>query len=161
MLSFRGKATGNSVTVLWSTTAENDNLYFTVEHSVDGQTFTALGTVPGAGTTSSTENYSYTHDPAPAGANYYRLKQTDADGQFTYSGVIVCNVAATTGILLYPNPATSSLIIQGLVNGPVFLLDGGGRRVGYLKAGANAIDGLPAGVYYVEYAGRLLPFVKR
>jgi hypothetical protein len=160
LLSFTGQAQGSRVLLNWTTTSENDNLSFTVEHSLDGQVFTALGTVAGAGTTEVEQTYSYVDDTAVVGANYYQLKQTDADGNFTYSQVIVCNVAGEAGLLIYPNPVSSTLTISGVAGGSLRLLDATGRSLGDLKAGANDVSGLAAGIYYVRYSGKLYAFLK-
>jgi hypothetical protein len=55
------------VTLNWTTTSENDNLSFTVEHSLDGQVFSALGTVAGAGTTELEQHYVYMQGPCVRG----------------------------------------------------------------------------------------------
>lgn len=162
LLSFTGKVQGGNVLLSWATTAENNNLYFTVEHSQDGQTFSALGIIAGAGTTGTGQSYSYTDTAAPAGPNYYRLRQTDVDGQSTYSGVVVCMVDTMANIRLYPNPASSALNITGTTgSGPIVLLDDAGRFVGYLKTGVNDVSRLTAGIYFVYCGGHIYAFVKR
>jgi len=83
------------------------------------------------------------------------------DGNFAYSQVIVCTVAGEAVLSVYPNPASSTLNITGAVSGPLRLLDAGGRWMGWLKAGANDVGGLAAGVYYVSCGGKLYPFLKR
>ncbi len=161
LLSFTGQVQGSAVVLNWTTSSENDNLSFTVEHSVDGLIFSALGTVAGAGTTDLEQHYSYIQDPAAPGVNYYRLKQTDANGHFTYSQVVVCTVGGSVALSMYPNPVSATLHITGTVGGPLLLLDASGRAMGSLKVGANEVGGLAAGVYYVSYEGKLYPFVKR
>ena len=46
------------------------------------------------------------------GINYYRLKQTDFDGAFSYSDVKQVNVESTDLMLLYPNPAHNQLSVR-------------------------------------------------
>jgi hypothetical protein len=71
----------------WETQSETNNATFTVEKSADGVNFETVTTLPGAGTTSQTHYYSAMDDNPYIGISYYRLKQTDYDGQFTYSNL--------------------------------------------------------------------------
>lgn len=71
----------------------------------------------GRGNSTTTNNYQTTdYSPAP-GANYYRLKQTDFDGKFSYSKLVYVQNSPNFELLLpsiYPNPinnAASSILI--------------------------------------------------
>ncbi|MBC8034094.1 MAG: T9SS type A sorting domain-containing protein [Chitinophagaceae bacterium] len=96
----------------WSTSMEENSSYFTVEHSVDGITFTEKTQVP-------TSNYingsSYSYmDPQPVtGINYYRLSQTDKDGKKTFFKVLNVRVTSLEKdfINVYPNPAIDKIDI--------------------------------------------------
>lgn len=78
----------NQEVIKWSTASEMNNDYFTVQRSDDGTAFHDIGQVNGSGTTTQLHNYSFI-DPQPVtGAAYYRLKQTDLNGQFSISAVI-------------------------------------------------------------------------
>lgn len=83
-------ATGlqRGVLVKWSTLSEINNDYFEVEHSLDNVSYTTVGRVEGMGTTANEQAYSYTHQGALPGVNYYRIKQVDFDGAFDYSRVV-------------------------------------------------------------------------
>lgn len=100
----------------WTTATESNNDFFTLERSTDGMSFSAISRVDGAG--NSTQPHSYTtSDPAPAGGvNYYRLRQTDFNGQtetFNIVAVEVTKSGKETGRLhLYPNPCTSECFIS-------------------------------------------------
>lgn len=74
----------NSVLLSWETYTEINNDFFTIEHSSDGKSFTEVGTVKGAGNSVDILSYEFTHEGVSKGENYYRLKQTDFDGQFEY-----------------------------------------------------------------------------
>ncbi|MCW3127236.1 MAG: hypothetical protein JWO03_2894 [Bacteroidetes bacterium] len=93
----------------WSTASEINNSYFTVESSADAIAWEKKDIVRGAGNSNTTLNYSYT-DPShyeESGHRYYRLKQTDFDGQFKYSPIQSadnCGSVNTT-IRVYPNPS--------------------------------------------------------
>jgi hypothetical protein len=107
LVSFTGTNIEEGVLLNWSTATEENNNYFTVERSSDAKEWNALAEINGAGTTNSVQNYTYTDAQAAAGINYYRIKQTDVNGVFTYSSAIkVGNIANDISTSVYPNPAT-------------------------------------------------------
>src|SRR5690606_477794 len=77
------------VEINWATFTEYNNHYFVVERSRDGITFDSLFYVEGAGYSKSILNYQTVDDRPLAGMSYYRLKQVDYDGRFTYSELVV------------------------------------------------------------------------
>lgn len=85
LLSFDAELKNDVVWLTWVTAAEINNDYFTLERSIDGINFTPIGNVNGAGNSSTILNYQYIDDNPFNGTNYYRLKQTDFDGKYTYS----------------------------------------------------------------------------
>lgn len=88
LLFFKGDAEADYNHLSWSTASEINNDYFTLERSTDGINFVELGRIDGAGNSIQTRNYSF-NDMLPVdGINYYRLKQTDLNGQFTYSNIV-------------------------------------------------------------------------
>ncbi|REJ80863.1 MAG: T9SS C-terminal target domain-containing protein [Bacteroidetes bacterium] len=92
LIRFDAKVLGNSVHLTWATASEINNHYFTLEKSKDGSRFIPLAEVPGAGNSTTLRNYAH-EDPFPfSGVNYYRIRQTDMDGQFSYSSIIAVNV---------------------------------------------------------------------
>ncbi|GAB4500087.1 MAG: hypothetical protein OHK0019_38010 [Saprospiraceae bacterium] len=107
------KATyNNSVLLTWRTATETSNDFFSIERSADGRNFTETGRMPGSGTTAEPQDYRFTDDSPLPGLNYYRLRQVDFDGQFSYSKVVSVRVSEASGIRLYPSPATDVLNLQ-------------------------------------------------
>ncbi|WP_164891186.1 T9SS type A sorting domain-containing protein [Botryobacter ruber] len=109
--SFDGKATASGIELTWTTASETDNDKFEVERSTDGKEYTAIGTVKGAGNSSTTLTYSFSDKSAAKGINYYRVKQVDFDGTSQLSKVIALensNAPKTAGVTLYPNPVTGN-----------------------------------------------------
>ncbi|MFM9948006.1 MAG: T9SS type A sorting domain-containing protein [Saprospiraceae bacterium] len=111
LLFFNGKQEKESIGISWATATELNNDYFSIEKSTDGIRWIVLENIQGAG--NSTMNLQYTfEDKAPqAGIQYYRLKQTDFDGTFTYSAAIAINFegsAKGNSISIYPNPNSSN-----------------------------------------------------
>lgn len=109
LTNFSAGSKANSVVLNWSTGSERDNDYFTVERSSDGSYFDVIATIKGAGTSSKANNYSYQDNNLPSGTYYYRLKQTDFDGDsevFNVISVIVEQTAAADQVNIYPNPSS-------------------------------------------------------
>ena len=93
--------------LLWNTASELDNDYFTIERSRNGIDFLPIGEVSGAGTTDVAQSYSFIDRSPFGGINYYRLKQNDFDGRFTYSPIRSIYIAKPDSTpSVYPNPAT-------------------------------------------------------
>lgn len=113
LLSFAGSCKGNSVDLTWTTTTETNNDYFTISRSIDGINFNDIGTVAGAGNSSQTLHYSFSDKSPSNNTAYYRLKQTDIDGAFKYSMVVVTNCGNKfSDIIVYPNPTSDYLTID-------------------------------------------------
>lgn len=116
LLSFSCLSVDNKKVLLkWSTASEINNDFFTIERSSDGQTFKGIMNIPGAGNSNAVLFYqTFDHDPV-AGVNYYRLKQTDFDGKFTYSNIEAVNLYLKEGladVAISPNPFNSDLYID-------------------------------------------------
>ena len=86
-----------------------NNDYFNVERSDDGKDFITIGKVQGYGngTTTEAKKYSFTDHEKCDDVRYYRLKQVDIDGEYSYTGPVAVNCRRVIGLELYPNPAKS------------------------------------------------------
>ncbi len=111
LLSFTGHNEVIKNILKWTTASENNNEYFSIERSKDETGFEKIGSVPGAGSSSSTLSYSFTDANPYQGINYYRLKQVDFNGNSTYSQIIALMVGQPNhlAINVYPNPASTVL----------------------------------------------------
>jgi hypothetical protein len=98
----------------WATASELNNKGFEVERMLDSETeFRQVAFVEGAGTTSDGHYYHLLDDNAHSGISYYRLKQVDFDGSFSYSDVrVVEGIAAASDIKLMPNPTNDVLSVR-------------------------------------------------
>ena len=81
-----------SVSLSWVVASEINNDYYTIEHTMDSYKWSVVGVVHGAGNTSELLNYNFIHFEPKPGINYYRLKQTDFDGEFEKFGPISVEV---------------------------------------------------------------------
>jgi hypothetical protein len=89
LINFTAHLAGNRVRLDWSTSQELNNNYFQIERSSNGNsTWSVLATVSGAGNSQVLKNYNFFDATPLSGANYYRLKQVDGDGNFKYSRII-------------------------------------------------------------------------
>ena len=107
LLSFDAQPAENKINVLWTTATEINNDYFTVEKSVDGTDFTTVSTVNGAGNSTVTLNYLYPDYSPLQGVSYYRLRQTDFDGHFSYSPVVLVSYLSSA-----PLTITAAIVIE-------------------------------------------------
>jgi hypothetical protein len=113
LLSFTGKAENDAVQLQWQTAQEINNDYFIVEHSIDGINFSKTAKLVSKGNTSIGNSYSYSDKQAVQGINFYRLKQVDVDGSFTYSSIVlVKNNAKKISILA--NPVSNEILLSNL-----------------------------------------------
>lgn len=111
LVSFTVQNSGHGVQLKWSTAQEVNNRSFVVERSQDGHQFTAIATIAGAGNSNTVQHYSYADANAHSGKSYYRLKQVDNDGKFSYSDVQMIERKAIGDVQVYPNPVSSQLNI--------------------------------------------------
>ena len=102
----------NQTTLKWATANELDNSYFEIERSKNSIDFESLGRIKGTGTSELRNDYSFTDETPLKGINYYRLKQIDFDGTFTYTRPVSVIKEGDGTISLYPNPASNLLKIN-------------------------------------------------
>ena len=99
----------------WSTTSETNNNFFTVERSQYGQSFDAIGYVNGAGNSNTVLNYEFTDDieyvSNLSAQIYYRLKQTDFNGQYDYFGPLASS-CSRDGFTVLPSINSGTFFIQ-------------------------------------------------
>tara|TARA_Y100000589_G_scaffold147205_1_gene140793 strand:- start:27640 stop:28833 length:1194 start_codon:yes stop_codon:yes gene_type:complete len=112
LLSFNAKQEGNNVKVYWKTATEINNNFFTIERSKDAISFEEIGEVKGAGNSHRILNYKFYDDSSIYGITYYRLKQTDFDGKYSYSQTIVADFKQDNDLILFPNPAKTYIKVK-------------------------------------------------
>jgi len=146
-------ATNNQsvVDLFWQTASETNNDYFTIERSANGNDFIEIKRQEGAGNSSSMLDY-FDVDKAPLnGVSYYRLKQTDFDGEYTYSEIVKVNRKSnsSTRLVVYPNPVSDKINIKTeLVNFIINIHSIDGRLINSIE-NKSTIDmsGYVNGVY--------------
>jgi hypothetical protein len=170
LLLFNAQKSVNVVDIYWSTSSEINNDYFTVERSSDAVIFSDLFNVKGAGNSNQVLYYNAVDANPLQGISYYRLKQTDFDGKFTYSNIVAVkqNIEDTYRInfTVFPNPSDGKFInLKSNINYlpkteiSIVVVDIFGRKLysnvlltdedgAYFKV-FNIYNNIPAGVYFV------------
>jgi hypothetical protein len=154
--SFTVTPRGNTAWLQWSTASEQNTRDFNVQYSTNGSSWTTIGTVTAAGNSSEVLNYSYLHNSPVTGNNFYRIQQTDLDGNYKYSSIenmklsltvksfSVLNTLVTTG-KLQVNVKSSTLL-------SLFGNDGKLMWQKECKAGIHSIDlgSISKGIYFLK-----------
>ncbi len=110
LISLEATARRPVIDVTWATATENNTAYFDVERSPDNETFTPIGAVAAAGNAQYGNDYLFTDTGPYQGANYYRLKQVDYNGQFDRTQTVVAFIGGSgSRPVIFPNPATDVL----------------------------------------------------
>jgi hypothetical protein len=155
------KELNNTVNLQWSIASESTSIHYEIEKSVDGVNFDFIAKINAVNNPDSPQPYFYNDNKPFQGINYYRLKQVDKDGQFTYSKIVSVGLE-NTGVqyVIFPNPAKYKSTVRILTNMKqltVRLIDALGREVflksfGTLNIGEDLpipLVGLSKGVYFL------------
>jgi hypothetical protein len=165
LISFTGKADRTDAELTWVTASETNNDKFMIERSLNGREFSTVGEVSGQGTTTHSNNYSFTDKGGlntSAAKVYYRLKQIDLDGSSDFSNIIAISAGQTDlePVSVSPNPA-QDMINVSFTNDATMIraIDQTGRIVLEKQmsatSGNNAqinVSQLQSGVYILQVA---------
>ena len=167
LVSYTGACNTGHVVLEWSTASETNNQYFTIHKSVDGINYYEIGQVNGAGNSNSLTHYQFADLEKMGGGNYYRLSQTDFNGQTTtFNPVHVsCDAIIETSSyiissgreqvqLSFSSPADDQVNIH--------LLDNLGRSMGIwnkpVSVGTNVLTLSPgitsSGIYILQVSAK-------
>lgn len=113
-LSFNASYGNDLVQLKWSTTCEINNVFFEIEHSNNGTQFKKIEQTEAQPGNTIVLNYQLTTTSYVTGNNYYRIKQVDKDGRFSYSTIRTLKIHAgdILSVKVYPNPAKTTLTID-------------------------------------------------
>lgn len=150
----------------WTTDLEQHTSHFSIERSVDGVSFSAIGKVKSSGNSSSLRSYVFVDDALLTQELYYRLKMVDLDGRYEYSPVKKINFR-NRGLKfsVAPNPGTGPVhvVVEGDAMGLLTfcLLDQTGRELmrKNIEKKRNTVQwqpdltGLASGLYFVRIMG--------
>ncbi|WP_293300162.1 T9SS type A sorting domain-containing protein [Pedobacter sp. UBA4863] len=158
---FTAKKTPNAVVLNWQTQMEQYNKGFEIEKSIDGENFNRIDFVMGK---NNPGNYSFTDWYAKVGLNYYRLKQLDFNGNFSYSNVVAVNFDLKVAeVSFYPNPVSNviNFINLGKQN-LATIYDIQGRKVKEVTISNQKaiLADLKPGIYFINIEGKKVKFIK-
>ncbi|MGB0403857.1 MAG: T9SS type A sorting domain-containing protein [Salibacteraceae bacterium] len=160
----------NQVTAHWSTASEINNDFFTLENSIDGKTWKTVSKIMSKGNFSDHQFYSVTDSNPIAGFTYYRLKQTDFNGDFSYSTIstVEPHMSEIKTIILYPNPTSNFITISNFGNRSFNLFDGAGTDYSSIITSTKNghalqlnLSDLNSGIYFLLIGSNRFKVMKR
>jgi hypothetical protein len=146
------------ISLKWQTAMEENNDHFEVERSTDATSFEKIVAVKALGNSSVTQSYSAVDNLPANGINFYRLKQVDLDGHFTYSGVRMVKFGNSVKPVIYPNPVSSvfTAVSGSELIREIVIYNVQGKAVQFAMGNSTAADMkvnvslLPEGVYFAK-----------
>ncbi len=164
LISFKTKRKGKAHLLIWETASEQNNAGFEVEMSIDGVNFNKLGFVKSKaanGNSNAPNMYDFINENPSANVLYYRLRQTDKDGNGVYSKMVKIeneNVGQVHTIFIYPNPAANVVYVECEKMSQLSITDITGRVLMTRSVAENnkiqlQINHLLPGIYMVKVRG--------
>ncbi len=158
---FKGRIANNAAELTWQTASEIDNDYFEIEKSTDGEQFEMIGLVQGQGTKHAHTDYVFYDKDDNSGKTFYRFKQVDYNGDFSYSSIVIIEFREKVGrISIYPNPVRDIVTINfedsNILDAQITIYDNIGRLImderKHLEFGKIPLDlgRLPSGSYQMR-----------
>ncbi len=84
----------------WKTSQEIDNQQFTIERSLDGLEYESIGEVEASGTSNEENTYRFLDLDARKGRAYYRVKQIDFDGDYSFSHIVTVDKSTNNNFMI-------------------------------------------------------------
>lgn len=171
LLKFDGNYNGNTVRLNWSTASEINNDYFVVERSssekADVEKWLEIGHIDANGKSNDILNYNF-NDNNPnnsVNVNYYRLKQVDYNGEYSYSNIIPISIENNGAVNVFPNPSKNGIFyINGLKNSEMIVYNNMGQIVDLETENSQSkidLSNQPNGIYYIKLENRFIKIVKQ
>jgi hypothetical protein len=164
---FTARLSDGKVYLRWTTDAEVNSKRFGIERAGASQQFIEVAGIPAAGISTGGKTYEWVDDKPLANLSFYRLSQTDIDGEKQYFPIrkILNRVKWDRSAIVSPNPFTTDLSVYLNVEKAqrvtISLNDMNGKRLkvvyGMYKEGAAEVNvaagNLPRGVYLLKIEG--------
>ncbi len=109
--SFNAKSLKNGVELNWKSIHETNFNFYQLENSTNGVNFSTLAVINGKSVNGNETDYSFFDAAVIADKQFYRLKMVDKDGKSKYSQIVNVSTKPILNIALYPNPATSNIVV--------------------------------------------------
>jgi hypothetical protein len=119
LIAFKGeRLNAGTVRLNWEISQETNNAGFEIERALNPSNFEKVGFVNSNSTTAKNKTYQFVDENANEEITYYRFKQLNSDGSFTYSRIISINgFKELLNLMAFPNPGTQnkvSLEVRGI-----------------------------------------------
>lgn len=158
LISFHGLNFNETNHLFWSTLSEINSANFEIQKSENGTVFNPIGKINASGNSNKLLNYTFPDADPEIGNNYYRLKQNDINGEYSYSPTIVITTIENTlsELKITPNPVQNYFEIQlpGLEKFIVTIYTSNGspvyRELNYSSGTSINFLAFPAGVYFIN-----------
>ncbi len=177
LVNFTADIIDNDVILNWTTATETNNLGFAIERKHNKADWRKIGFVPGHGTTTEPQFYSFDDESVLLGVYQYRLKQIDYNGTFEYSEIIEMEVGIPTEFSLsqnYPNPFNpittirftisdvrfTSLKVYDVLGNEIATLVNEEKPPGSYEVEWNASD-FPSGIYFYRLTASTYSVTKK
>ncbi len=168
LLSFDAHFQDGEVLIKWKTASEVNTDYFTIERSPDGKNWDQIMRRDAEGSPQTGLDYEETDKYPLPDVAYYRLVQTDYDGNYSHSGIVAVNVKGKQ-VELFPNPVSGILSVRGSHVGKVKIISLIGQDVTSQATLVNEsksfvqldVSSLEKGYYIIECQGERYPVVVR
>ena len=155
-LSFNASLKNKVVQLDWKTSSETNSSHFDIERSTNGFSYEKIGEVKAAGNSNTVSYYDFTDRLPVKGMNYYRLKQVDLDGKYSYSEIRNVEIKTDMPLFVIQNNLMdgSAVIVKTSVS-PAYLgiFDMAGRKLKDISILSNNqqvnLSYLPSGTYTV------------
>ncbi|MCC7525228.1 MAG: leucine-rich repeat domain-containing protein [Chitinophagaceae bacterium] len=153
-LGFTAENCSGNVCLQWQTENEQNTSRFEIEKSTHGTRFTQIGNkaannIPGKHTYNTIDNSPVT------GTNFYRIKQVDRDGKFSYSDIVSIKIYNNGSLAIAPNPANDQISIRGINQSATVAIYNIAGRLLFQWQHVNAnqplnISSLQQGIYIIK-----------
>jgi hypothetical protein len=166
LINFTALRNNQVADLAWQTSNETNTDYFDIERSTDGDTWVKIGSTKAIGNGNGINTYKFTDAYPINGDDYYRLKQFDISGTFSYSPVRMIHFDASQNLLVYPSPFYNYVTIDAGMNviGEMSIFDLSGRVVYHSKIESSKetlnLSWLSTGYYTVMANGQSLQIIK-
>ncbi len=149
----------------WQVSENNVSIYV-IELTTDNRQWITIGNINSKG--NGTNNYSLIYAPTLQGVGFYRIKQIDNNGKFSYSSTIKLSNLQITKLAVFPNPSSDFVTIEVTndclnTTAQLYSIDGKLQQTITIKNNQQPINiiTLPKGLYAVRFKnGTAIKFVK-
>jgi len=155
LYSFSAKARKTEIELSWITKSEINNQGFEIQHSTDAINWNAIGFMEAQEENTEEKAYEFIHQDVLNGYNYYRLKQIDNNGDFSYSSIQSIRMEKRNNdIQVFPNPFSNFITVSGVENSnqEYAITNTAGKLMqsGTISKERLDLSSVPSGLYFLR-----------